>query len=59
MNICVQLLLYATVATKQERYDMREHWRYQRKEWVRRHIIDEAPPGYDDEFDPPPPGAQR
>lgn len=59
MNICLQLLLYATVATKQDRYEMRAQWKRGRQEWVRRHLIDDAPPGYDDEFDPPPPGDQR
>lgn len=43
MNFCMQLLLYATVATKQERLEMREYWKYQRQEWVKRHIIDDDP----------------
>lgn len=49
MNFCMQLLLFTFVATKQERQEFRIYWRYQRQEWVRRHIIDDAPPGYDDE----------
>ena len=43
MNICMQLLLYVTIATKDERAQMREHWQYQRKSWVRRHLIDDYP----------------
>lgn len=43
MNVCLQLLLYVTVATKSERVEMRTHWRYQRHQWVRRHIIDDYP----------------
>lgn len=52
MNICLQLLLYTFVATKEEKIEMKNYWRYQRQEWVKRHIVDDAPPGYDDESDP-------
>lgn len=43
MNICMQLLLYVSVATPQERQQFKEYWRYQRQQWVRAHIIDDDP----------------
>ena len=43
MNICLQLLLYVTVATKQERHDMREYWKFRRATWIKRNIIDDHP----------------
>lgn len=49
MNLCLQLLLYTFVATKTERQEFKDYWRFQRQEWVKRHIVDDAPPGYDDE----------
>lgn len=47
MNICMQVLLYVSVATPQERQQFREYWRYQRVQWVKAHIIDDDP--YDEE----------
>jgi hypothetical protein len=44
MNICLQLLLYATIATPEERHQMRDYWRWQRLEWVRQNIIREMTP---------------
>lgn len=43
MNICMQLLLYVSVATPQERQQFKEYWRYQRAQWVKAHIIDDDP----------------
>lgn len=47
MNICFQLLLYITVATPQEKIQFKEYWRYQRKQFIERHIIADDP---DDEL---------
>lgn len=42
-SICLQLLLYVSVATPQERQEFREYWRYQRSQFIKRHIVDDAP----------------